>query len=159
MLHRIVWACDGRAGDGEEFEYVDRLCRAYRSTLWLAHVAPGDAFDRSATVASDGDAFDPSATVASDGDDPEISRLKSRTRSLREGGIDASLHVIRGPVESPAAAIAALVRDVDADLLVIGGDRERRPGSPPGPTATSLLATAGCPVLWLGDQRTPSVDS
>jgi nucleotide-binding universal stress UspA family protein len=146
MLQRIVWACDGRAGDGEEFEYVDRLCRAYRSTLWLAHVAPGDAFD-------------PSATVASDGDDPEISRLKSRTRSLREGGIDASLHVIRGPVESPAAAIAALVRDVDADLLVIGGDRERRPGSPPGPTATSLLATAGCPVLWLGDQRTPSVDS
>ena len=84
-----------------------------------------------------------------------IARLKAHTRSLRDEGIDASLQVIRGVVGSPAAAIAQLVDDVEADLLVLGAGRPHPPRRRrPGATALQLLATAGCAVLWLGERFT-----
>ena len=138
MFRTVVWACDGHPHDHDELAYVRELCRAHRCRLWIAHAA------QPATAQPSG------RTEPDRVEERAIGGLKARTHSLREEGIDASLHVIRGVAGSPAAAIAQLVRDVDADLLVLGAGRRRRRHRPsPGATATALLTTAGCAVLWL----------
>lgn len=140
-LHTIVWACDARPDDGREFEYVRDLCRSHRGLLWIVHVAESMLSGRSG--ASDPDA----------GGEQGIVRLKSRTRSLRDEGIDASLHVVRGVTGAPATAIAQVVHQLCGDLLVIGAGRRDASGrSAPGATALQLLATVGCPVLSLGER-------
>ena len=140
MFDTIVWACDGRAEDRRDLAFVRRLCQSRRCRLWIVHVAR-------ATAASD-----PPFALAG-GADPAIEWLKTQTRQLRADGIDASLHVVRDVLGAPVAAIVQLVRDVDADLLVVGGHRrERQRRARPGATALGLLATAGCAALWLGAQ-------
>ena len=143
MLGTVVWACDGRPRQPRDLAYVRELCRSDRCRLWIVHVV------QSIAVAS-GVPLGPAAGADADAD-ARIDRLKAGTRALRADGIDASLQVIRGAVGSPAAPIMQFVRDVDADLLVVGAaPRDPAVQRQPGATATRLVVAAGCAVLWLG---------
>jgi nucleotide-binding universal stress UspA family protein len=141
LFNTIAWASDGRADDHQIVDYVGDLCDHYCCELRIVHVVrtilpePMPQFE------------------LHEGEERAIAWLKARTRALRLQGVDASLHVIRGVVGSPAPAIAQVAEAVDADLIVLHA-HPRRPIALIG-TAARLLATSPCPLLMLGGELNP----
>ena len=72
------------------------------------------------------------------------------TSALRRHGVNASLHVVRGAIGSPAPRIAEVARMADAGLLIVTS-RGRSPliGAVAGSVTQRLLREAPCPVLVL----------
>ncbi|MFZ0388782.1 MAG: universal stress protein [Solirubrobacteraceae bacterium] len=141
LFKTILWASDGRVGDHHVVLYVGELCDHYCCELRIVHVVqtilpePMPQFE------------------LHEGEERAIAWLKARTRALRLQGVDASLHVIRGVVGSPAPAIVQVAEGVDADLIVLHA-HARRPIGSIG-TAARLLATSACPLLVLGGELKP----
>ncbi len=125
----IVWATDGSDASLAGSRFVRDACERYDSRLRIVHVAP---------------------TLCTSADDRRIARLKALSSSLRRHGIDASLHVVRGAIGSPAPHIAEAARMSQAGLLIVG-TRGRSPviSAVAGSVAQRLLAEAPCPVLVL----------
>jgi nucleotide-binding universal stress UspA family protein len=140
MFSTIVWATDGSAANLAGSRFVRDACERYDSRLRIVHIAP---------------------TLYTGAGERRIARLKALTSSLRRHGIDASLHVVRGAIGSPAPHIAEVARISQAGLLIVG-TRGRSPviSAVAGSVAQRLLAEAPCPVLVLpaapvasGDRR------
>lgn len=129
MFSTIVWATDGSVASLAGSRFVRDACERYDSRLRIVHVA--------------------SAHCTGAGE-RRIARLKALTSSLRRHGIDASLHVVRGAMGSPALHIAEVARMSQAGLVIVG-TRGRSPvvSAVAGSVAQRLLAEAPCPVLVL----------
>ncbi|HEY6522838.1 MAG TPA: universal stress protein [Solirubrobacteraceae bacterium] len=129
MFSTIVWATDGSAASLAGSRFVRDACERYDSRLRIVHIAP---------------------TLCTGADERRIARLKVLTSSMRRHGIDASLHVVRGAIGSPAPHIAEVTRMWQAGLLIVG-TRGRSPviSAVAGSVARRLLAEAPCPVLVL----------
>lgn len=135
-LNTILWATDGRPDDDQIADYIGELCEDYACRLRIVHVVP---------------ASQPEPMPAGERHEHEervIAWLKARTRAFRRQGVDASLHVTRGVVGSPVAAITEIAGAVDADMIVLHPDRRRPIGSTG--TAARLMASTAYPVLLLG---------
>jgi nucleotide-binding universal stress UspA family protein len=136
IFDTLVWATDGRPHSDLALGYVREMCERHGSTLRIVHVAR--------------------PLEGGDGE-RRIAKLKAMTTSLRRHGVNASLHVVRGAVGSPAHQIAEVARMCDADLLVVATrGRSRLHGAVGGSVAQRLLHEAPCPVLIL---TTPSVSA
>jgi nucleotide-binding universal stress UspA family protein len=141
LFNTILWASDGRVDDHQVVHYVGELCDRYCCELRIVHAVqtilpePMPQFE------------------LHEGEERTIAWLKARTRALRLQGVNASLHVIRGVVGSPAPAIVQIAEDVDADLIVVH-IHARRPIGSIG-TAARLLASAPCPLLVLRGELKP----
>ena len=141
LFTTILWASDGRADDHQVVHYIGELCEHYCCELRIVHVVqtilpePMPQFE------------------LHEGEERAIAWLKARTRALRLQGVDASLHVTRGVVGSPAPAIVQVAEAVDADLIVLHAHAPRPIGSIG--TAARLLATSACPLLVLGGEPKP----
>jgi len=121
LLTTIVWATDGSATAGRCRRELAELCRHDGASLRIVHVASQR----------------PGETV--------VAELKAQTRMLRDGGINASLHVIRGAVGPPGPHIVDVARAVGAGLLVVSGADDM---------VQPLLAAGVCPVLvWVDPER------
>jgi nucleotide-binding universal stress UspA family protein len=129
MFSSIVWATDGSDASLAGSRFVRGTCERYGSRLRLVHVAP---------------------TLCTAADERRIAGLKALTSSLRRHGIDASLHVVRGAIGSPAPHIAEVARMSQAKLVIVG-TRGRSPvvSAVAGSVAQRLLAESSCPVLVL----------
>jgi nucleotide-binding universal stress UspA family protein len=134
MFDTIVWATDGSPRSDAAFGYVRDACERHGSSLRIVHVA---------------------RPLAGSGD-REIAKLKAMTSSLRRHGVNASLHVVRGAIGSPAPHIAELARMADAGLVIVTS-RGRCPllGAVAGSVTQRLLADAPCPVLILPPPAVP----
>jgi nucleotide-binding universal stress UspA family protein len=67
---------------------------------------------------------------------------------LVESGIDASFRIVHGTNEDPADLIAAVAREVDADVIVVGTRGHGRVAGMLLDSVTQrLLHVAPCPVL------------
>jgi nucleotide-binding universal stress UspA family protein len=129
MFGTIVWANDGGPRGDAVLAYVRETCERHSSSLRIVHVAR--------------------PLAAGDGE-RRVAALKAMTSSLRRHGINASLHVVRGAIGSPAHQIAEVARMSDADLLVVGSHgRSRVRDAVPGGVTQRLLGQAPCPVLIL----------
>jgi nucleotide-binding universal stress UspA family protein len=130
----IVWATDGSARSDAAYGYVRDMCEHLGSSLRIVHVA----------------------RPLAGGGDRQIAKLKAMTSSLRRHGVNASLHVVRGAIGSPAPQIAEVARMVDAGLLVVAS-RGRSPliGAVAGSVTQRLLVQAPCAVLILPPATTP----
>jgi nucleotide-binding universal stress UspA family protein len=128
-LHTIVWATDGSAWSVAGAGFVREVCERHDSALRIVHVAPA---------------------LSTQADERRIAKLKALTRSLRRHGINASLHVVRGALGSPAPHIAQVARMAHADLVIVT-TRGRSPltSAVAGSTTLALIAEAPCPVLAL----------
>jgi nucleotide-binding universal stress UspA family protein len=141
LFNTILWASDGRADDHQFVHYVGELCDHYCCELRIVHVVQ--------TILPE-----PMPQLElHEGEERAIAWLKARTRALRLQGVDASLHVIRGVVGSPAPAIVQVAEAVDADLIVLHAGAPWPIGSIG--TAARLLATSACPLLLLGSESKP----
>ena len=129
MFSTIVWATDGSAASLAGSRFVRDACERYDSRLRIVHIAP---------------------TLCTGAGERRIASLKALSSSLRRHGIDASLHVVRGAMGSPARHIAKVARMSQAGLLIVG-TRGRSPviSAVAGSVAQQLLAEAPCPVLVL----------
>jgi len=138
LFNTILWASDGRADDHRVVHYVGELCDHYCCELRIVHVVQ--------TILPE-----PMPQLElHEREERAIAWLKARTRALRLEGVDASLHVIRGVVGSPAPAIAEVAEAVAADLIVLHAHAPL-PFDSIG-TAVRLLATSACPLLVLGGE-------
>lgn len=129
MFDTILWACDGSRRDDEAISHVRDLCDRHGSLLRIVHVAGPD----------DSPQGGPAAQRV-------IDTLKARSTALRDQGVRASLHVIRGATGSPAWHILQTMAAVAPDLLVVTAPGRRSTPSPSTVT-TQLVAAACCPVL------------
>ena len=129
LFSTIVWATDGSAASLAGSRFVRDACEQHDSRLRIVHVAP---------------------TLCTRADERRIASLKALTSSLRRHGIDASLHVVRGAIGSPAPHIADVARLSQAAVLIVG-TRGRSPAisAVAGSVAQRLVAEAPCPVLVL----------
>jgi len=125
----VVWATDGGPLGDDAYGYVRELCERHGSALRIVHVA---------------------RPLRGGDTDRRIAKLKAMTSSLRRHGVNASLHVVRGAVGTPAHHIADVARMADADLLLVA-TRGRSPlaGAIGGSVTQRLLCEAPCPVLIL----------
>ena len=98
LFGSVVWATDGSASSSARCGYVRDLCERHGSTLRVVHIA---------------------RPHASRDEERRITRLKGITLALRRRGVDASLHVVRTAIGSPARHIAEVARMVDADLVLV----------------------------------------
>jgi nucleotide-binding universal stress UspA family protein len=138
LFNTILWASDGRADDHQVVNYVGELCDHYCCELRIVHVVQTILPEPLPQLELHG------------GEERAIAWLKVRTRALRGEGVDASLHVVRGVLGSPAPAILQVAEAVDADLIVLHPHGRRPIG-----TAAQLLATSACPLLMLGGEPEP----
>jgi nucleotide-binding universal stress UspA family protein len=129
MFSTIVWATDGSGVSLADSRFVGEICDRYGRRLRIVHVASVPCTDAGAR---------------------RIAMLKALSSSLRRRGVDASLHVVRGVIGSPAPCIAEVARMSQAELLIVG-TRGRGPVicAVDGGVAQRLLAEASCPVLVL----------
>jgi nucleotide-binding universal stress UspA family protein len=129
MFSSIVWATDGSDASLAGSRFVRETCERYGSRLVIVHVAP---------------------TLCTAAGERRIARLKALSSSLRRHGIDASLHVVRGAMGSPAPHIVEVARMSQAGLLIVG-TRGRSPviSAVAGSVAQRLSAEAPCPLLVL----------
>jgi nucleotide-binding universal stress UspA family protein len=129
MFSTIVWATDGSVASRAGSRFIRDTCDRHASKLLIVHVAP---------------------FVCMEADERCIAKLKALTSSLRRCGVDASLHVVRGAVGSPASHIAQVARMAEADLLIVT-TRGRSPLAEAicGSVVQRLLVQAPCPVLVL----------
>ncbi len=127
MFSTVVWATDGSRASLADAHLVRETCERYASRLRIVHVAPA---------------------LPTAADERRIAALKALSSSLRRHGVDASLHVVRGAIGSPAPHIAEVARMSHAGLLIVG-TRGRSPvvSAVAGSVAQRLLAQAPCPVL------------
>ena len=132
----ILWAADGSTPSDAAHDYVRDTCESRGSTLRIVHVA---------------------RPLGGAEGERRIAKLKATTSSLRRRGVDASLHVVRGAIRSPADQIAAVARMVDADLVLVSA-RGRSPavGALAGSVTQRLLTEAPCPVLIFPAPTTPA---
>jgi nucleotide-binding universal stress UspA family protein len=133
LFSKILWASEGRRDEHHAVRWVHELCDRYCCELWIVHVVPAIPAEPVPELELHG------------GEERAIAGLKARTRALRWRGVEASLHVIRGVVGSPAPAIAQVAAAVDADLIVLQA-HERHPVDSIG-TVVRLLASSPCPLL------------
>jgi nucleotide-binding universal stress UspA family protein len=133
VFSRVLWASEGRGDEAHTNRCVRALCERYSCELWIVHVVPTILPGPMPELELHG------------GEERAIAGLKARTRLLRWRGVDASLHVIRGVVGSPAPAIVQVAGAVGADLIVLRA-HERRPADSIG-TVARLLASSPCPLL------------
>jgi nucleotide-binding universal stress UspA family protein len=135
LFGTIVWATDGSARSDAAYGYVRDACERLGSSLRIVHVA---------------------RPLAAASGDREIAKLKAMTSSLRRHGVNASLHVVRGAIGSPAPHIAEVARMADAGLVIVTS-RGRSPllGAVAGSVTQRLLAEAPCPVLILPPAAVP----
>lgn len=137
LFSRILWASEGRGDEDQTDRCVRELCESCCCELWIVHVVPIVLAEPMPQLERHG------------GEERAIAGLKARTRTLRWRGIDASLHVIRGVVGSPAPAIVQVAGAVGADLIVLQA-HQRRPTDSIG-TVARLLASCPCPLLVFPD--------
>jgi nucleotide-binding universal stress UspA family protein len=134
MFETIVWASDGSAGADRALAHVEHVAAMFGSSLRVVHIA------RRPSTAG--------VRVVCEDEDEVLAKLRRQTAALRERGIDAALHVIRGAPGPAAQPIADTARAVDADLVIVG-TRGRSPVATAlmGSVALGLMHVAGCPVL------------
>jgi nucleotide-binding universal stress UspA family protein len=134
MFGTIVWAVDGSARSDAAYGDVRDVCERHGSSLRIVHVA----------------------RPLAGGGEGQIAKLKAMTSALRRHGVDASLHVVRGAIGSPAPHIAEVARMAGAGLVIVAS-RGRPPliGALAGTVTQRLLAEAPCPVLVLPPAATP----
>jgi nucleotide-binding universal stress UspA family protein len=128
LFGTIVWATDGSARSDDAYGYVRGLCEHFSGSLRIVHVA----------------------YPLTAGDDRQIAKLKAMTSSLRRRGVNASLHVVRGAVGSPAPHIAEVARMTGAGLVIMTTrGRSKLNETVAGSVTQRLLTEAPCPVLVL----------
>lgn len=134
-FHTIVWATDRSPLGDAACGYVRRMCQDNHSSLRIVHVV---------------------RAFATSEHERRIAKLKAMTSALRRHGVNASLHVVRGAIGSPAGPVADTARMVNADLIVLAvRGRSSVSGAIGGSVAQRLLAGAPCPVLLLPPASLP----
>jgi nucleotide-binding universal stress UspA family protein len=125
----VVWATDGSPTSLADLPFVRALCEEHGSALRVVHVhrpLSGDIGER------------------------RIVALKTLTASLRRHGVNASLHVVRGAVGSPASHVAEVARMTGADLVIVTTrGRPLLAGAICRSFVGHMLAQPPCPVLIL----------
>lgn len=138
VFSTIVWASDGSESADRSLPWVARVAAAQEAMLWVVHVAqgPGQAWQQTG-----------------DEEEMRIANLKQHVRELLDDGFSASLYVMRESRCSVGAALAAAVRTIGADLVIVE-IREPRGGGVPGRSAIAdeLVDAAWCPVLFIRPQ-------
>jgi nucleotide-binding universal stress UspA family protein len=135
MFKTIIWATDGS-------ESADR---ALPTALDLTAEAHGKLLVVHADAHLGGRAG--GVPVIADEEDVQ-SELVSKVNELVESGIDASFRAVHGTNKDPADLIAALAREVDADVIIVGTRGHGRvAGMLLGSVTQRLLHVAPCPVL------------
>lgn len=134
----IVWAIDGSALSDAAYPYVRAMCERYGSSLCLVYVL---------------------RPLVAREEEHQVLKLKARTIALRRHGINASLHVLRGALGSPARHVADVARMRDADLIIVT-TRGRAPaaGALAGSVSQQLVGAASCPVLVLPATIAPATE-
>ncbi|MGZ4297175.1 MAG: universal stress protein [Solirubrobacteraceae bacterium] len=129
MFSTIVWATDGGPLGDAAHAFVRETCERHNSSLRIVHVA---------------------RPLSGVNGEQRIAGLKAMTSALRRHGVNASLHVVRGAIGSPAPRIAEVARMADAGLVIVTTHgRSRVAGTIAGSVTQRLLAEAPCPVLIL----------
>jgi nucleotide-binding universal stress UspA family protein len=135
MFKRIIWATDGSEAADRALQIALGLTEDSGGTLIVVH-----ADERLGGRAA-------GAHLLADEEDVQR-ELSARVDDLKESGIDASFHVVRGTNIGPADLIADVARKVGADVIVVGTRGHGRiAGVLLGSVTQRLLHVAGCPVL------------
>lgn len=137
MYQKIILAFDGSQEARTALREGALLARRYDATVWLLCVLPDNA---SVTMAEGVQAGAAEHVLAASGEMVDEGLAK-----LRELGLKASGHVARG---DPATTISAFVRQVGADLVVVGHRRRsflERWWS--GPSGAYIVDNTDCSLL------------
>jgi nucleotide-binding universal stress UspA family protein len=136
MFKSIVWASDGSGLAQKALPLVKELARVDGAKITIVHVV-----ERVEGIGAVG--------VPRRADEGEVQEgLKEQAAALEAEGLTTSLE-IRGDVgDRPAHEIAAVARDVHADLIVAGSRGHTAIGGLLlGSVTTRLLHISPCPVL------------
>jgi nucleotide-binding universal stress UspA family protein len=145
MFKVITCATDGSPHGDQALDYAKRLAEDQHAVLRVVHVVE--------KIAGQNVRVD---------EDQIIARVKAQTAELREHGIDASLHLVRGGQGRPGHEIALSARDAMSDVLVLGTrGHSTVAGLLLGSVAQRLLHIAPCPILVIPSSNTgaPSVNA
>lgn len=138
VFSTIVWASDGSESADRTLTWVTRVAAAQEAMLWVVHVAQGPGHARPQT---------------GDEEEMRIANLKQHVRELRDDGFSVSLYVMRESRRSVGAALAAAVRTIGADLVIVEIRGPRGDGAPgPNAIADELVEAAWSPVLFIPPQ-------
>jgi nucleotide-binding universal stress UspA family protein len=136
MFKSVVWASDGSGLAQKALPFVKELARADGAKITIVHVVE--------RVEGGG-----AVGLPRRADESEVqAHLKEQTEALVQEGFDTTLE-IRGDVGArPAHEIAAVARDVHADLIVAGSRGHTAIGGLLlGSVTNRLLHISPCPVL------------
>jgi nucleotide-binding universal stress UspA family protein len=150
MFKVITCATDGSPHGDQALDCAKRLAEDQHAVLRVVHVVEKIYGGR---VAGQNVRLD---------EDQIIARVKAQTAELREHGIDASLHLVRGGQGQPGHEIAVSARDAMSDVLVVGTrGHSTVAGLLLGSVAQRLLHIAPCPILVIPSSNAgaPSVDA
>ena len=137
MYQKIILAFDGSQEARTALREGALLARRYDATVWLLCVLP----DNAAVTMAEG--VQPGAAEHLRAASDEM--VDEGLVKLRELGLKASGHVVRG---DPATMISAFVRQVGADLVVLGHRRRsflERWWS--GPSGAYIVDNTACSLL------------
>jgi nucleotide-binding universal stress UspA family protein len=135
MFKTILWASDGSDTAAEGFPYALHLAEREEARLIVAHVRE--------IIAGRGGGYPVHA------DEDELrARLRGQVEALRADGVDASLVIRTCTSGHVAKTLAGLIREVEADVIVVGTHGYGRvAGLVVGSVTQGLLHAGACPVL------------
>ena len=135
MFRTILWATDGSDTAAEAFPYALYLAEREDARLVVAHVRE--------LIAGRGGGYPVHA------DEDELrARLRDQVDALRTGGVDATLVIRTCTAGRVAKTLSGLIREVDADAIVVGTHGYGRiAGLVVGSVTQGLLHAGVSPVL------------
>jgi nucleotide-binding universal stress UspA family protein len=142
MFKAIVWSADGSEHAMRALPYVKDLARESGATITIVHVV--ERIEGGGAVG-----------LPRRADEADIqAQLRKQVAELSEEGFSASL-VIRGDVGAkPAHEVVDVVREKDADLIVVGSRGLTALGGLfLGSVAHRLISLAPCPILVVPPER------
>src|SRR5262245_42663577 len=144
----ILCRTDLAGASSETFSHAVALCAATGAELTLVHVHP-----RALPIAAEFVYLSPEPLEALERAELRA-RLEALAASARGRGVTTNSRVLEG---EPAGEVAALAREIEADLLVVGFRSEARLRHLlMGSTAEELMRQAPCPVLTVRQGAAPA---
>ena len=137
MFTTIIWATDGSPSADEALSYARSLAAEYGARLVVAHCME--------TAAAHNGGSGPPWTDAGQ----LRAKVERQASALAADGFEVSENIFTGIAGArPAHAIAALAREIDADLIVAGArGHTAASGLVLGSVTQCLLQIAPCPLL------------
>jgi nucleotide-binding universal stress UspA family protein len=144
MFDTILWATDGSENADRALPYVKALAQRERAKLIVAHVVEKYASQKASGLAVHAD------------EEIVEEKLKQLSAQLSDEGYSSELRIVSHVGPQPAHEIAAIAREVGAEVIVAGcRGHGAVAGLLLGSVTQRLLHVSPCPVLVVPSQSQP----